>query len=260
MSSLNSGFFARRALPWLVPALVIVAWQLSVSHGAISSRVMPSPLAVLEVGWKMSVNGELFRHLGVSFQRAMLGLLIGGGIGFALALSNGLSRWSHLLFDSSVQMLRNVPNLALIPLVILWFGIDEKAKLFLISSSTLFPIYINTLHGIRSIDGRLLEMGRVYGLSRWGLFRHVLLPGALPSILVGLRYALGLMWLTLIVAETIAADNGIGYMVMDGRDFLRTDIVVLGIVLYALLGKTADVFARTLERALLRWNPAYRHV
>ena len=256
---MNSFVWTRRALPWVVPALILLAWQYSVSHGAISSRVMPSPLAVVETGWKMSADGVLFHHLGISFQRAMTGLLIGGSIGFILALSNGLSKWSHLFFDSSIQMLRNVPNLALIPLVILWFGIDEKAKLFLISSSTLFPIYINTLHGIRSIDGRLLEMGRVYGLSRWGLFRHVLLPGALPSILVGLRYALGLMWLTLIVAETIAADSGIGYMIMDGRDFMRTDVVVLGIVLYALLGKTADLLARLLERKLLRWNPAYRH-
>jgi len=257
---MNDHRWLKRVLPWVVPALVIIAWQLAVSRGAVSSRVMPSPLAVIEAGWTLARTGELFHHLRVSFQRAMLGLLIGGGIGFTLALANGLSHWSHRLFDSPVQMLRNIPNLALIPLVILWFGIDEKAKLFLIAASTLFPIYINTLHGLRSIDRRLLEMGRVYGLNHWELFRHVLLPGALPSILIGLRYALGVMWLTLIVAETIASDNGIGFMVMDGRDFLKTDVVVLGIVLYALLGKTADLLARQLERSLLRWNPAYRDI
>ena len=142
---MNSSVWTRRALPWVVPAIILLAWQYSVSHGAISSRVMPSPLAVVETGWKMSADGVLFHHLGISFQRAMTGLLIGGSIGFILALSNGLSKWSHLFFDSSIQMLRNVPNLALIPLVILWFGIDEKAKLFLISSSTLFPIYIAIL-------------------------------------------------------------------------------------------------------------------
>jgi len=115
----------------------------------------------------------------------------------------------------------------------------------------------NTVHGIRSIDPRLLEMGRNYGLSRFGLFLNVILPGALPSILVGLRYALGIMWLTLIVAETIACDNGIGYMTMNARDFLQTDIVLLGICLYALLGKAADMVTRLLERRLLRWHPAH---
>jgi sulfonate transport system permease protein len=135
------------------------------------------------------------------------------------------------LLDSSVQMVRNIPHLAMIPLVILWFGIGEGAKLFLITIGVFFPSYINTVHGIRSIDPRLLEMGRSYGLSRFGLFLNVILPGALPSILVGLRYALGIMWLTLIVAETFACDNGIGYMTMNARDFLQTDIVLLGICL-----------------------------
>ncbi len=155
-------------------------------------------------------------------------------------------------------MVRNVPHLALIPLAILWFGIGEEAKQFLIVLGVLFPFYINTVHGIRSVDPKLIEMGRVYGLGRWGLFRHVVLPGALPSILTGLRYALGVMWLTLIVAETIASDDGIGFMTMNARDFMQVDVVLLGIVLYALLGKLADTLARGLERSLLRWNPAYR--
>ena len=173
-------------------------------------------------------------------------------------LLNGLSKWASALFDSSVQMIRNVPHLAMIPLVILWFGIGESAKLFLIVTGVFFPIYINTLHGIRSVDPKLIEMGRVYGLGPFELFRKVILPGALPSILVGLRYALGIMWLTLIVAETIASDNGIGFMTMNARDFLQTDVVLLGILLYALLGKLADTLTRFLERWLLRWNPVYR--
>jgi sulfonate transport system permease protein len=155
-------------------------------------------------------------------------------------------------------MVRNVPHLAMIPLVILWFGIGESAKLFLIVIGVFFPIYINTLHGIRSVDPRLIEMGRVYGLGPFELFQKVIFPGALSSILVGLRYALGVMWLTLIVAETIASDNGIGFMTMNVRDFLQTDVVLLGILLYAALGKLADSLTRLLERWLLRWNPAYR--
>ncbi len=148
-------------------------------------------------------------------------------------------------------------HLALIPLVILWFGIDESAKIFLVALGTLFPIYINTWHGIRNIDRELVEMARSYGLSGMPLFIHVILPGALPSIMVGVRFALGLMWLTLIVAETISANSGIGYLAMNAREFLQTDVVVVAIILYALLGKLADVSAQLLERLWLRWNPAY---
>ncbi|RTX92886.1 ABC transporter permease subunit [Enterobacter roggenkampii] len=148
-------------------------------------------------------------------------------------------------------------HLALIPLVILWFGIDESAKIFLVALGTLFPIYINTWHGIRNIDRGLVEMARSYGLSGFSLFVHVILPGALPSIMVGVRFALGLMWLTLIVAETISANSGIGYLAMNAREFLQTDVVVVAIILYALLGKLADVSAQWLERSWLRWNPAY---
>ena len=137
-------------------------------------------------------------------------------------------------------MVRNVPHLALIPLVIVWFGIEEEAKLFLVALGVFFPVYVNTLHGVRSVDPQLIEMARSYGFGRWQLFRRVILPGALPSIFVGLRFALGVMWLTLIVAETIAAQSGIGYMAMQAREFMQVDVVVLAILIYALLGKLAD--------------------
>ncbi len=182
----------------------------------------------------------------------MIGFSIGGSLGLILGLISGLSRWGERLLDTSIQMLRNVPHLALIPLVILWFGIDESAKIFLVALGTLFPIYINTWHGIRNIDRGLVEMARSYGLSGIPLFIHVILPGALPSIMVGVRFALGLMWLTLIVAETISANSGIGYLAMNAREFLQTDVVVVAIILYALLGKLADVSAQLLERLWLR--------
>jgi sulfonate transport system permease protein len=249
--------WGRRLLPWLIPAVAVAVWALAVDQGWVASRTLPSPAAVVRAAVRLTASGELPRHLAESSRRALMGLLIGGTAGFALGLVNGLSAGANRLFDSSIQMLRNVPHLALIPLVILWFGIGEAGKLFLIATGVLFPMYINTVHGIRSIDPRLLEMGRLYGLGPWALFREVIFPGALPSILVGLRYALGVMWLTLIVAETIAADNGIGFMTMNARDFLQTDVVLLGILLYALLGKLADLIARGLERWLLRWNPVY---
>jgi len=189
---------------------------------------------------------------------AVHGAAIGAGLGLAFGFLTGLSRPAERLLDSSVQMLRNIPHLALIPLVILWFGIDEAAKLFLVALGSFFPIYVNTMHGVRSVDPQLVEMGRAYGMDRRTLFRRVVLPGALPSIFVGLRYGLGIMWLTLIVAETIAANSGIGYMAMHAREFMLTDVVVFSILVYALLGKLADSTARLLERLCLAWNPAYR--
>ncbi|MCC5900863.1 MAG: aliphatic sulfonate ABC transporter permease SsuC [Halomonas sp.] len=254
---LASNRWADSALPWAVPIVLILLWQLAVSFGWISSRIMPAPLAVIEAGWRLTASGEIFYHLGVSFQRAALGFVIGGGIGLALGLISGLSHWGERLLDSTVQMIRNIPHLALVPLVILWFGIDETAKIFLVVLGTAFPIYLNTFHGIRNIDSNLMEMARSYGLSGWPLFTNVILPGAMSSILVGVRYSLGLMWLTLIVAETISASEGIGYLAMNAREFLQTDVVVLAIVLYALLGKLADEAARFLERRWLRWHPAY---
>jgi sulfonate transport system permease protein len=245
-------------LPWLLPLALLFVWQLLSKSGLIASRVLPAPSAIALAAIHLTQTGELPLHLFESFKRAFSGLLIGGTLGLAFGLFNGLSSWANALFDSSIQMVRNIPHLAMIPLVILWFGIGESAKLFLIIVGVFFPLYINTLHGIRSVDRTLIEMGRVYVLNHFELFAKIILPGALPSILVGLRYALGIMWLTLIVAETIASDNGIGFMTMNARDFLQTDVVLLGILLYAALGKLADSLTRLLERWLLRWNPLYR--
>ena len=248
----------QRLLPWLVPLLLVSVWQISSVHGWISVRVLPAPLSVLDAAWVLAESGELWKHVQISAGRALLGLAVGGGLGLALGLLTGSIRWAETLLDSTIQMVRNIPALALIPLVILWFGIDETAKLFLISVAVFFPIYINTFHGIRNVDAGLIEMGRTYGLSQWGLYRHIILPGALSSILVGLRFSLGLMWVILIVAETISAQAGIGYLTMNAREFLQTDVVLVGILLYAVLGKLADVFAKGLERYWLRWHPGYQ--
>ncbi|CAM5769204.1 ABC transporter permease [Labrys miyagiensis] len=166
-------------------------------------------------------------------------------------------RPAELLLDSTLQMLRNVPHLAIIPLVILWFGIGESAKIFLVALGVLFPVYINTYHGIRTIDPQLVEMARVYGLGPVARFWRVILPGALPSIFVGLRYGLGIMWLTLIVAETISASSGIGYMTMNAREFLQTDVILLGVIIYAVLGKLSDIVVKFFEQAALQWHPTY---
>ncbi len=254
----RSGSWRRAFAPWLVPALILLAWQLAAQAGWLSSRILPAPSAVAAAAWSLAVSGELWQHVRISALRALWGLLLGGGLGLALGLLNGSSRTAETLLDTTLQMIRNIPVLALIPLIILWFGIEETAKLVLLSLGVFFPVYLNTFHGIRSVDPALIEMGRSYGLAGWRLYRDVILPGALPSILVGLRFALGLVWVILIVTETISAQSGIGYMTMNAREFLQTDVVLLGILLYALLGKVADTLARGLERRLLRWNPAYR--
>ncbi|WP_272676934.1 aliphatic sulfonate ABC transporter permease SsuC [Providencia huaxiensis] len=245
-------------LSWLVPIALLMIWQFSVNSGWVSSRILPEPLQVMNAGWRLIKSGELWENMVVSTLRASIGFIIGGSIGLILGLITGLSRLGETLLDSSIQMIRNIPHLALIPLVILWFGIDEKAKIFLVSLGTFFPIYLNTLHGIRHIDRGLIEMAKSYGLSGYQLFHHVIFPGALPSILVGVRFSLGLMWLTLIVAETISTNAGIGYLAMNAREFLRTDIVVFTIIVYALLGKIADWSTYLLEVVLLRWHPIWQ--
>jgi sulfonate transport system permease protein len=251
--------WAQRALPWALPVLILLAWELASVSGWLSTRVLPEPLAVASAFWTLLRSGELWQHVLVSSGRALAGLAIGGGLGLLLGLLTGSFRSVETLLDTTLQMVRNIPALALIPLVILWFGIDESAKLFLVSVGVFFPIYLNTFHGIRSVDKGLIEMARSYGLSGWALYRHVILPGALSSVLVGLRFSLGLMWVLLIVAETISAQAGIGYLTMNAREFLQTDVVLVGILLYASLGKLADVLAKGLERWWLRWHPGYQH-
>lgn len=247
-------------LPWLVPIAIIVAWQFAAQSGWISSRTLPEPAAVVRASIRLAASGELWQHVKVSAIRALSGFAIGGGLGLLLGLLTGSFRIAEIALDTTLQMIRNIPPLALIPLVILWFGIDEAAKLFLISIGVFFAVYINTFHGIRSVDPALIEMGKSYGLSGWSLYREVILPGALSSILVGVRFALGFMWVILIVAETLSAQAGIGYMTMNAREFLQTDVVLVGILLYALLGKAADITARALERYWLKWNTAYSAV
>lgn len=251
-------FKVNAATGWLLPTAIITGWEIAARTGVMSANVLPAPSAVAEAFWRLLMSGELLANIGVSSARALVGFAIGGSIGFVFGLANGLSSLSRGITDTTLQMIRNIPHLALIPLVILWFGIDEEAKLFLVALGVFFPIYVNTLLGIQGVDPQLVEMGRVYGMSPSKLFVRVILPGALPSIFTGLRYALGIMWLTLIVAETISSSSGLGYMAMQAREFLLIDVVVLSILIYALLGKLADSFARLLESIFLQWHPAFK--
>lgn len=243
--------------PWVIPLALLLTWQVTASLKLVTPSLFPSPITVLLTFWELLISGELVRHVFASLWRAGIGLLIGGLIGFVLGILNGLSVTSYRFLDSTIQMMRNIPHLALLPLVIVWIGIDEGAKIFLVIIGVLFPIYINTFHGIRNVDHDLVEMGKMYKLKGWRLFKDILLPGALPSIFVGLRYALGVMWLTLIVAETIPTEVGIGYLATNAREFMQTDIIILSIIIYALLGKIADIIAQIGEKWSLKWNVSY---
>ena len=248
---------ARRRLRRALPPLVLLAlWQAGASLGLIPARTLASPAAVATAFADLTLSGDLPRHLLVSLARVAAGLAIGVAAGVALALAAGLSRRGEDLLDPTLQMLRTLPFLALVPLFILWFGIGETPKVALVALGSLAPVYLTLFAGIRGVDPRLVEAARTLGLGRAGLIRHVVLPGALPSALVGLRYALGTAWLSLVVAEQINAETGIGAMINLAREFLRTDVILVGLVVYALLGLGADRLVRGLERAALAWRPS----
>jgi sulfonate transport system permease protein len=249
--------FGPAVIPWLAPFAFLVIWELWARFGGLSPHILPAPTKVFSTAIALTRKGELLPDMGISLARAATGFAIGGAIGFALGLAVGLSRLAEALLDRSIQMLRAIPFLAVLPLVIVWLGIGEPAKIFLVALGVTFPIYINTVLGIRQVDPKLIELGRVSGLSTWQSIASIVLPGAMPSILTGVRYALATAWLALVVAETIAANSGIGFLAMDAREFLRTDVIVLAIVIYAGIGVLADLIARMLERRLLSWHVNY---
>jgi len=252
--------FSRRGLQvlsWLAPLVLLIVWEVLAQAGWLTPQILPAPSKVMKTAFKLVTAGSLLNDLGVSLARAAAGFAIGGAVGFVLGTLVGFSRVAEAAIDRSVQMIRAIPFLAALPLVIVWLGVGEAEKIFLVALGVTFPIYINTTLGIKQVDPKLLELGRVQGLSTIELIRRIVLPGALPSILTGVRYALATAWLALVVAETIGAQSGIGFLAMDAREFLRTDVVVLTIVIYALIGVAADGIARFLERRLLAWHPNY---
>ncbi|MGD1067956.1 MAG: ABC transporter permease [Vulcanimicrobiaceae bacterium] len=241
---------------WYSPIVIIALWQAGSMLGLIPARIIAAPAAIVVSFWTLLVSGQLLGNLGVSLGRVAAGVAIGVLIGAGLAVLAGLSRRGEDVVDPPLQMLRTLPLLGLTPLLILWFGIGELPKILLIVLATTFPVYLTLLGGIRAVDPKLIEAGRIFGLSRWGIVQHVIVPGALPSALVGLRYALGTAWVTLVVGEQINADKGLGYLIMDARDFLRTDVIVVCLLVYAILGLGTDALVRAVERRALAWRPA----
>jgi sulfonate transport system permease protein len=247
----------RLLLPWLLPFGLIALWQMLSANGVISTSIVPAPSEVWSAARQLAERGELQWDILVSLRRVAIGFGAGATTGLLLGVIVGLSELAHDVVDRSLQMIRTVPHLALVPLMILWFGIGEEPRVLLVAMGSLFPVYINTVGGIRNVDPKLVELGRSYGLGGPGLVWSIILPAALQPILVGIRYALGVAWLTLVVGETIASRDGIGYLVQNARELLRIDIIVLAIALYAIAGWLADFLTRIVEHRLLRWHPNY---
>ncbi|MGV9733445.1 ABC transporter permease [Rhodococcus aetherivorans] len=245
-------------LPWAVPLLVLLSWQWASTEGVVPASVLPPPTDVLDTARSLWSTGELQSHIAVSLRRIVIGFVIGATIGLVLGFAVGLSRIAEGIFDRTLQMVRALPHLALVPLLIAAFGIGELPKIVLVILGVVFPVYLNTVNGIRTVDAKLIQLGRSYGLTPWGIIREIVVPGAMPVVLNGIRYALGVAWLTLVVAETIATREGIGYLAQNGREMLRNDRIVLAIVLYAVAGLLADQIVRLIEARVLRWNANYR--
>ncbi|TCK26321.1 ABC transporter permease [Pseudonocardia endophytica] len=244
-----------RILRVAVPAALIAVWQLSGATGLISEYVLPSPQTVLGAFGELWSGGDIQAALPVSLHRAGVGLAIGVSIGLVLGLFAGLWAIGEEIFDAPMQMLRTIPFIAVVPLFVTWFGIGEEPKIILIAAATVFPVYLNTYHGVRGVDKKLVEAGLTFGLRGWRLSTRVVLPTALPSVLTGLRYATGISLLALVLAEQINAREGIGYVLINANQNQRPDIVIAGILIYALLGIVADVVMRWVEHLALPWRP-----
>src|SRR6476619_3866255 len=243
--------FLRR---WVSPIVLVALWQVLSSAGAISERTIASPEQIAATAADLVRDGTLGAATLVSIQRVGIGFAVGAAFGLVLAVVAGLSRVGEDALDPPMQMLRTLPHFGLIPLFIIWMGIGEAPKLALIALGVAFPLYLNTLAGIRSIDRKTTEAAHAMGLSWAQRIRHVVVPGALPQTLVGLRQSLGIAWLSLIVAETISAHSGLGYMINHARDFLQTDVIVVGLAVYSLLGLATDSVVRFLEGRALAWR------
>ena len=258
----QAGRRQRRQWGWyrlISPVAVIALWQLLSSAGLIPADKLPPPTTV----WHTAVSlvttsspayGTLQGAMLVSLQRMAIGFAVGGTIAVLLALVAGLSRLGENAVDPLLQIVRMLPLFGLIPVFIVWFGIGELPKIILIALGAAIPLYLNTFAGIRSVDAKLAEVGRVQRLTRAETIRHIVLPGALPQALTGLRQSLGVAWLALVVAEQVNASAGLGFMISQATQFLRNDVILVALAVYAVLGLITDALVRLLERRALAWR------
>ncbi|WP_412677347.1 ABC transporter permease [Bacillus smithii] len=243
---------------FILPVIIIIIWQLIGSLGWVTKTVLPTPWEIILAAKNLAVSGVLFTNMKVSIIRAACGFIIGGGLGLALGTLVGLSAKSESLLDPTLQMVRTIPHLAITPLFILWFGLGEESKILLIGLGAFFPLYVNTFLGIRKVDAKLFEVARILEFSKWKQIKLLIVPSALPNILLGIRLSLGAAWLSLVVAELMGSTAGLGYMMMDARQFSNTDIVFVGIIIFAIVGKLTDSLVRLMEKHFLKWQDTYK--
>jgi len=239
------------------PVALLALWQIGSATGLIPEQTLAAPSTVLSAGAGLIETGRLQEHLLVSLGRAATGLALGVTLGAVLAIVAGLFRLGEDLIDGPMQILRAIPALALVPLAIVWFGIGEEVKVFLVVFATAFPVYVNTHAAIRGLDPRFAELARTVELGKFALVRKVILPGALPGFFTGLRFATAISWLVLVVSEQINATSGIGYLMTQARSFAQTDIIVVGLVVYGLLGLISDRLVRFIEGRVLPWRRTF---
>ncbi len=241
----------RRAV---VPLILLLLWQFGSSSGWWSAAVLPTPVNIAHTFGHLVNNGQLLPNLWASLRRVLIGSSIGIGIGMLLGIAVGLWRFAEQSLDSTLQMMRTLPYLVLLPLFIVWFGVDELPKILIIAIGTSLPMYLNTSSGVRNVDPRNTEMASTFGLGRLALILIVIIPGALPSILTGLRYSMGIAWLSLVVAEQINATSGLGLLISNAQALFQMNILMVCVVIYAVLGLTTDLIVRGLEHRLLAWR------
>lgn len=244
----------------ILPVVLLLVWELAGAMGKLNPILLPRPSEIWQELVSLTASGELAKHLGISAWRALLGFLLGGGLGLAAGLWVGFSYRTERLLDPSLQMLRTLPHLAIAPLFILWFGFGETSKILLIAKGSFFPLYVNTFLGIRSVDDKLFDVGRVLQFSKWQMVSKLIIPASLPNIFLGIRLSVGIAWLGLVVAEMMGSSSGVGYLINDARSFSLTTVVFVGIIVFAVVGKLSDSLVKLLESRLLRWQDSYKGV
>ncbi|MFJ7992935.1 ABC transporter permease [Peribacillus frigoritolerans] len=242
----------------VLPVAVLIAWQALGSVGILPAQLFSSPLLIVMTFIDLVQSGEMGMHLQISLTRAFLGFALGGFLGLLLGVIVGMQKKSEEYLNPSIQMLRTVPLLAITPLFIMWFGFGELSKVLLIALGAFFPLYLQTFLGLRNVDKKLYDVALILEFSRREQITKLMIPAALPNILLGIRLALSAAWMCLVVAELLGADRGVGFMIQDARSFMQTDVVFVGIIIFALAGKISDSLVRFLENHLLKWQDSFK--
>lgn len=241
-----------------IPLIVLIVWEILARNGTLAVNLFSSPILIVQKAIELFQTGELFKHLGISLQRALIGFGLGGFLGLVFGVWVGMKKRTEEYLNPTLQMIRTVPLLAITPLFILWFGFGELSKVLLIALGAFFPLYLQSFLGVRNVDNKLFEVAKVLEFTTFEKITKVLFPASLPNILLGLRLSISTAWMCLVAAELLGADKGVGFMIQDARAFMATDKVFVGIIIFALVGKLSDSLVRVLEERLLKWQDSFK--